>query len=136
MNILKKFSIKEDERDDNVLQGDEEVADDTGNKLTERASDSKLLAEIVRELDINEKTEDEVNEGLVKLMDGLLKDKLHEDKVQTRIDKIISLTCKCRGLANSHGESTYLEPNSRVSPPPVTQNLKSHRTHLLPPLLL
>ena len=34
------------------------------------------------------KTGDEVDEGLVKLMDGLLKDKLQEDKVQTRIENI------------------------------------------------
>lgn len=86
----------EDERDDNLEQGDEEStaagldkrpADDPSNKPTEKASGSKLLAEIVRELDISEKTGDEVDEGLVKLMDGLLKDKLQEDKVQTRIEK-------------------------------------------------
>jgi len=33
------------------------------------------------------KTGDEVDEGLAKLMDRLLKDKLQEDKVQTRIEK-------------------------------------------------
>ena len=81
----------EDERDDNLEQDDEEsTANDPGNKPTEKASGSKLLAEIVRELDISEKTGDEgdeVDEGLVKLMDGLLKDKLQEDKVQTRIEK-------------------------------------------------
>ena len=78
----------EDERYDNLEQDDEEsTANDPGNKPTEKASGSKLLAEIVRELDISEKTGDEVDEGLVKLMDGLLKDKLQEDKVQTRIEK-------------------------------------------------
>lgn len=78
----------EDERDDNLEQDNEEsTANDPGNKPTEKASGSKLLAEIVRELDISEKTGDEVDEGLVKLMDGLLKDKLQEDKVQTRIEK-------------------------------------------------
>ena len=78
----------EDERDDNLEQDDEEsTANDPGNKPTEKASGSKLLAEIVRELDISEKTGDEVDEGLVKLMDGLLNDKLQEDKVQTRIEK-------------------------------------------------
>ena len=88
--------VYEDERDDNVEQGEEEStaagadklpADDPGNKLTEKASGSKLLAEIVRELDISEKTGAEVDEVLVKLIDGLLKDKLQEDKVQTRIEK-------------------------------------------------
>ena len=122
----------EDERDDNVEQGDgdeesttagvdKRPADDPGNKPTEKASGSKLLAEIVRELDISEKTGDEVDEGLVKLMDGLLKDKLQVDKIQTRIE--ISTARKCRGPANSKSESTH-------------QNRKSHRTHLLPPLLL
>lgn len=86
----------EDERDDNLEQDDEEStaasvdkrpAKHPCNKPTEKASGSKLLAEIVRELDISEKTGDEVDEGLVKLMDGLLKDKLQEDKVQTRIEK-------------------------------------------------
>ena len=78
----------EDERDENLEQDNEEsTANDPGNKPTEKASGSKLLAEIVRELDISEKTGDEVDEGLVKLMDGLLKDKLQEDKVQTRIGK-------------------------------------------------
>lgn len=78
----------EDERDDNLEQDNEgSTANDPGNKPTEKASGSKLLAEIVRELDISEKTGDEVDEGLVKLMDGLLKDKLQEDKVQTRIEK-------------------------------------------------
>ena len=51
------------------------------------ASGSKLLAEIVQDLDIEEKTGNDVDEGLVKLLNGLLKDKLQEDKVQTRIDK-------------------------------------------------
>ena len=54
---------------------------------TAKASGSKLLAEIVEELDISEKTGRNVDEGLVKLMNGLLKDRLQEDKVQTRIEK-------------------------------------------------
>jgi len=85
--------VYEDERDDNVEQDDGELTaagvgeGDTSKKPTEKASGSKLLAEIVQELDISEKTGDEVDEGLAKLMDGLLKDKLQEDKVQTRIEK-------------------------------------------------
>lgn len=63
---------------------DKRPADDPGNKPPEKASGSKLLAEIVRELNINEKTGDEVDEGLVKLMDRLPTDKEQEDKVQTR----------------------------------------------------
>lgn len=54
---------------------------------TAKASGSKLLAGIVEELDISEKMGRNVDEGLVKLMDGLLKDRLQEDKVQTRIEK-------------------------------------------------
>ena len=48
-------------------------------------------------------------------MDGLLKDKLQEDKVQTRIEKYRSTARKCRGLANSKSESAHLEPDSRSS---------------------
>ena len=61
-------SVYEDERDDNVEQHDEltaagmdkRTAGDTGTKPTEKASGSKLLAEIVQELDISEKTGDKV----------------------------------------------------------------------------
>jgi len=51
--------VYEDERDDNVEQDDEELtaagvdkraAGDTGTKPTEKASGSKLLAEIVQEM--------------------------------------------------------------------------------------
>lgn len=51
------------------------------------ASSNKLLAEIVQDLNIKENTGNDVDEGPVKLLNGLLKDKLQEDKVQTRIDK-------------------------------------------------
>jgi len=79
--------LEQDEERATTLGGNKRPADDTGNKPTEKASGSKLQAEIVQELDINEKTGDEVDEGLVKLMGGLLKDNLQEDKVQTRIEK-------------------------------------------------
>ena len=62
-------------------------ADETSKTPVATASSSKLLAEIVQDLDIEEKTGNDVDEGLVKLLSGLLKDKLQEDKVQTRIDK-------------------------------------------------
>ena len=62
-------------------------ADQTSKTPVATASSSKLLAEIVQGLDIEEKTGNDVDEGLVKLLNGLLKDKLQEDKVQTRIDK-------------------------------------------------
>ena len=55
--------------------------------MNEMKVGSKLLAEIVQDLNIEEKTGNDVDEGLVKLLNGLLKDKLQEDKVQTRIDK-------------------------------------------------
>ena len=89
-------TVYEDEWDDNVEQDNEELTaagvgkqppGDTSNKPTEKASGSKLLAKIVQELDISEKTGDEVDERLVKLMDGLLRDKLQEEKVQTKIEK-------------------------------------------------
>jgi len=89
-------TVYEDEWDDNVEQDNEELTaagvgeqppGDTSNKPTEKASGSKLLAKIVQELDISEKTGDEVDERLVKLMDGLLRDTLQEEKVQTKIEK-------------------------------------------------
>ena len=55
--------------------------------MNEMKVGSKLLAEIVQDLNIEEKTGNDVDEGLVKLLNGLLKDKLQEDKVQTPIDK-------------------------------------------------
>ena len=62
-------------------------AGETSKTPVATASSSKLLAETVQDLHIEEKTGNDVDEGLVKLLSGLLKDKLQEDKVQTRIDK-------------------------------------------------
>ena len=67
--------------------GKEPNAGETSKTPAPTTSGSKLLAEIVQDLDIEEKTGNDVDEGLVKLLNGLLKDKLQEDKVQTRIDK-------------------------------------------------
>ena len=47
----------------------------------------KLLTEFVQELDITEPTGADVDEELVQLMEGLLKEKLQEDKTQSRVDK-------------------------------------------------
>ena len=52
-----------------------------------RTPSKKLLTEVVQELDITEKTGADVDEELVQLMEGLLKDKLQEDKTQLRVDK-------------------------------------------------
>lgn len=52
-----------------------------------KASGSKLVTKIVQEPDVNEKTGDNVDAGLVKLMDDVLKDELQEEKVQSRIEK-------------------------------------------------
>ena len=67
--------------------GKEPNPGETSKTPAATASGSKLLAEIVQDLDIEEKTGNDVDEGLVKLLNGLLNDKLQEDKVQTRIDK-------------------------------------------------
>ena len=65
--------VYEDEWDDPAEQYDGELPaagvverppGDTGNKPTEKASGSKLLAEIVQELDISEKTEMKWMKGL------------------------------------------------------------------------
>ena len=62
-------------------------AGETSKTPAAKASGSKLLAEIVQDLDMEKKTGNEVDERLVKLLDGLLKDKLQEDKVKNRIEK-------------------------------------------------
>ena len=62
-------------------------AGETSKTPAATASGSKRFAEIEQDLDIEEKTGNDVDEGLVKLLNGLLKDKLQEDKVQTRINK-------------------------------------------------
>ena len=67
--------------------GKEPNAGETSKTPVATAFGSRLLAEILQDLDIEEKTGNDVDEGLVKLLSGLLKDKLQEDKVQTRIDK-------------------------------------------------
>ena len=59
---------------------------ETSNTPAAKASGSKLLAEIVQDLDMEQETGNDVDERLVKLLDGLLKDKLQEDKVQNRIE--------------------------------------------------
>ena len=56
--------------------GKEPNAGETSKTPAATASGSKLLAEIVQDLDIEEKTGNDVDEGLVKLLNGLLKDKL------------------------------------------------------------
>ena len=67
--------------------GKEPTAGETSKTPVATTSGSKLFAEIVQDLDIEENTGNDVDEGLVKLLNGLLKDKLQEDKVQTRNDK-------------------------------------------------
>ncbi|PFX23336.1 hypothetical protein AWC38_SpisGene12136 [Stylophora pistillata] len=80
---------KQEESDEGTATGEKEpaAAGETSKSPAAKASGSKLFAEIVQELDIKEKTGSDVDEGLVKLMGGLLQDKLQEDKVQSRIEK-------------------------------------------------
>lgn len=67
--------------------GKEPNAVETSKTPAATASSNKLLTEIVQDLNIKENTVNDVDEGLVKLLNGLLNNKLQEDKVQTRIDK-------------------------------------------------
>ena len=91
--------------------GKEPNAVETSKTPAATASGNKLLAEIVQDLNIKENTVNDVDEGLVKLLNGLLKDKLQEDKVQTQI----STARQCRGFANTVGKPTYMEPNTSSS---------------------
>ena len=54
------------------VSGKEPNPDETSKTPAATASGSKLLAEIVQDLDIEEKTGNDVDEGLVKLLNGLL----------------------------------------------------------------
>ena len=82
-----QYDIAEESDAVTAVGGKEPKADETNKSPAAKASGTKLLAEIVQELAIEEKPGGNVDEGLVKLMNGLLKDKLQEDKVQARIEK-------------------------------------------------
>ena len=128
---------KQEESDEGTATGEKEpaAAGETSKSPAAKASGSKLFAEIVQELDIKEKTGSDVDEGLVKLMGGLLQDKLQEDKVQSIIEK-------CPQPRIVEGFRTprvnpliwnQIPAKVRTSD---SKSQKSSRTHLLPSLSL
>ena len=56
-------------------------------QLTAKQPDSDLLAAIAQDLDVREKTGSAISDGLAAILTSLLKDKLADEKIQSKIDK-------------------------------------------------
>lgn len=81
-------NLVEDENNDEIESLSTRVAR-LGSTPAEQTKDGtkSLLQDIASELDLSERTDRPVDEGLAKIVLSLLKDKLPEDKSQMRIDK-------------------------------------------------
>ena len=55
--------------------------------LTAKQPDSDLLAAIAQDLDVREKTGSAISDGLAGILTSLLKEKLADEKIQSKIDK-------------------------------------------------
>ena len=55
--------------------------------LTAKQPDSYLLAAIAQDLDFREKTGSTISDGLAGILTSLLKEKLADEKIQSKIDK-------------------------------------------------
>ena len=77
--------INLNEESDGETSHDKDAGESSKIEASSKTLSKKLL--VVQELDITEKTGADVDEELVQLMEGLLKDKLQEDKTQSRADK-------------------------------------------------
>lgn len=56
-------------------------------QLTTKQQDSDLLATIAQDLDVREKTGSAISDGLAGILTSLLKEKLAEEKIQSKIEK-------------------------------------------------
>ena len=56
-------------------------------QLTTKQQDSDLLATIAQDLDVREKTGSAISDGLAGILTSLLKEKLADEKIQTKIEK-------------------------------------------------
>ena len=81
-------SLMGDENNDDIESLSTRVAR-LGSSPAEQTKDGtkSLLQDIASELDLSERTDNPVDEGLAKIVLSLLKDKLPEEKSQARIDK-------------------------------------------------
>ena len=81
-------SVMGDENNDDIESLSTRVAR-LGSSPAEQTKDGtkSLLQDIASELDLSERTDNPVDEGLAKIVLSLLKDKLPEEKSQARIDK-------------------------------------------------
>ena len=78
-----EFSDGSPEREDNVTESiDERVAALTASG----SSEPNVLADIARDLDASEKTGPAASEGLAGIVNSLLKEKLPDEKIQSKID--------------------------------------------------
>ena len=69
---------------DNTRWLDEQIAELMAT--SQATNPSNLLGDIALDLNASEKTGPEVSEALAKIINSLLKEKLPEDKVQSKID--------------------------------------------------
>ena len=79
-----------DEKDDaaNDIDGVETASLDAQvAQLTAKQPDSDLLAAIAQDLDVREKTGSAITDSLAGILISLLKDKLADEKIQSKIDK-------------------------------------------------
>ena len=113
-------SLMGDEHNDDIESLSTRVAR-LGSSPAEQTKDGtkSLLQDIASELDLSERTDNPVDEGLAKIVLSLLKDKLPEEKSQARIDKY-SRPENVEGLRT---------PRVNQLPAPVrTQDSKSQKT--------
>ena len=81
-------SLMGDENNDDIESLSTRVALLGSSPAEQTKDDTKsLLQDIASELDLSERTDNPVDEGLAKIVLSLLKDKLPEEKSQARIDK-------------------------------------------------
>ena len=75
-----------------------------GSTPAEQTKDGmkSLLQDIASELDLSERTDSPLDEGLAKIVLSLLKDKLPEEKSQARIDKYKPINLEATACTCSH----------------------------------
>ena len=100
---LTEPSEESPERDNN----DSESLDERLAKLTASwSTETNVLANIARNLDASEKTGPAVSEGLANIVNSLLKEKLPDEKIQSKIDLYSRLNHKMRPASEHYVEIT------------------------------
>ena len=94
-------------------------------QLTTKQPDSDLLAAIAQDLDVREKTGSAISDGLAGILTSLLKDKLADEKIQSKIDKYPRPSNVEVVLIILSGTSSLLKSGHK------TPKCKSHKMHSL-----